>query len=150
MIQPYLSSVESTDGELSVIGIDGAWTHAIGKSPRFEGKDENVSQALAVSSEEAEIADRCLDSIPEEVFYIRIDLIRDDEAGCAFRRSRSSNPRYFCRSRPQPSTGTSRAWSESWAETDVDFWQSLGKPSTTPLAPNPAALSTLLDSRITW
>ena len=79
MIQPYLSSVESIDGERSVIGIDGAWTHAIGKFPRFEGDDEAVSQALAVSSEEAAIADRCLESIPEEVFYIRIDLIRDDE-----------------------------------------------------------------------
>ena len=45
----------------------------------FEGDDEAVSQAVAVSSEEAEIADRCIDSIPEEVFYIRIDLIRDDE-----------------------------------------------------------------------
>lgn len=79
MIQPYLSSVESTDGERSVIGIDGAWTHTIRKAPRFDGDKENVSQALEVSDEEAAVADRCLESVPDEVFYARIDLIRDNE-----------------------------------------------------------------------
>jgi hypothetical protein len=78
MIQPYFPSVESSHGERSVIGIDGAWTHTVRKAPRFDGDEETVSEAFEVAHEEAAIADRCLEALPGEVLYARIDLMRDD------------------------------------------------------------------------
>lgn len=45
MIQPYLPSVE-TEGERALIWIAGELTHAVRKSPRFSGEDEEVSEAV--------------------------------------------------------------------------------------------------------
>ena len=77
MVQPYFRSVESSEGERSVIGVDGAWTHAVRKAPRFEGDDEHVSEGLAVTGEEIAIAEACLGVVPGDVFYARLDLMRD-------------------------------------------------------------------------
>jgi hypothetical protein len=77
LVQPYLPSVEGW-GERSIIYIDGAFTHAIRKSPRFGGEDESVSAALPIEPDERALAERALAEVPEPLLYARIDMARDD------------------------------------------------------------------------
>lgn len=101
MIQPYLQSVESPSGERSVLGIDGAWTHTIRKSPRFEGDGESISEAFPVSDDEAAIADRCLEAIPYAVLYARVDLMRDDEGQWCVSELELIEPSLFLKQSPE-------------------------------------------------
>ena len=74
LVQRYLPSVEG-HGERALIWIDGELTHAIRKSPRFEGDDESVStEAMEISPAEAALAARVLDVLDGEPFYARIDM----------------------------------------------------------------------------
>ena len=74
LVQLYLPSVED-HGERALIWIDGALTHAVRKSPRFEGEDEAVSTvAVPISSAEADLARRALDAAPGPLLYARIDI----------------------------------------------------------------------------
>ncbi len=78
LVQPYLKSVEE-HGERSVIWIDGEWTHAIRKNPRFVGRGEAVSKsALAIGAAEADLAAQALDfvrgSLAQPLLYARVDM----------------------------------------------------------------------------
>lgn len=76
MIQPYISSVDDY-GERSIIWIDGAFTHAIRKTPRFAGGHEKVSGAMPIAPEEASFAGKVIASIEPRPLYARCDLARD-------------------------------------------------------------------------
>ncbi len=76
MVQPYIRSVEGY-GERSILWIDGAFTHAIRKSPRFGGEHENVSDALDIADDERALATAALAAVPHELLYARVDLARD-------------------------------------------------------------------------
>jgi hypothetical protein len=76
MVQPYVQSVEGY-GERSIIWIDGAFTHAIRKSPRFGGEHENVSEALPIADDERALATAALQAAPQPLLYARIDVARD-------------------------------------------------------------------------
>ena len=78
MIQPYMNSV-NTEGERSIIWINGEVTHAIRKEPRFSNGEESVSPAYSPSREEREFAERAVASAPGPIVYARIDVMRDDE-----------------------------------------------------------------------
>lgn len=78
MFQPFLGSVE-TEGECSVVWIDGAITHAIRKKPRFSGDEESVSSAIKPTQEEAELALRAIQAAPGPLLYARADLMRDND-----------------------------------------------------------------------
>ena len=74
LIQPYLASVES-HGERALIWIDGELTHAVRKTPRWDGDDENVSQsAVAITDEEADLARRALAVVDGPILYGRVDV----------------------------------------------------------------------------
>lgn len=77
MVQPYLPSVEN-EGERSLMWIDGRWTHAIRKSPRFAGQEESVSGALPVTEAERALGEAALACVPgaEELLYARVDVMR--------------------------------------------------------------------------
>ncbi|MCG8405949.1 MAG: hypothetical protein MI923_12205 [Phycisphaerales bacterium] len=75
MIQQYMTSIEN-EGERALIWIAGRWTHAIRKSPRFSGGDEQVSEASEVSAKEQTFAERVLTDIKAELLYARLDVIR--------------------------------------------------------------------------
>ncbi len=63
LVQPYLRSVE-TYGERALIWIDDGLSHAVRKSPRWQGQDEEVSQeAVPIAPEEAALADRALEVV---------------------------------------------------------------------------------------
>jgi glutathione synthase/RimK-type ligase-like ATP-grasp enzyme len=78
MVQPYVQSVEEY-GERSIVWIDGAFTHAIRKSPRFGGEHESVSEALPIADDERALAEAALATIGDELLYARIDVARDEK-----------------------------------------------------------------------
>lgn len=80
MIQPFLPAVE-TSGERSLIWIDGAFTHAIHKQPRFAGQDERVELAWFDESLRA-AGQRVIDAVrsagvfpTSDLLYGRVDLM---------------------------------------------------------------------------
>ncbi len=65
-------------GERSLIWIDGSWTHAIRKRPRFAGQDEQVLPHGEPTARELEIANGALSGLTDRILYARVDLVPDD------------------------------------------------------------------------
>jgi hypothetical protein len=78
MAQRYMSGVEAP-GERAVVWIDGDIQHAVTKQPRFSGGVERVSDAVAVSGRERELALAALSCVDAPLLYARIDLVADDD-----------------------------------------------------------------------
>lgn len=76
MIQPYVTSVDG-HGERALVWIDGAFTHAVRKTPRFTGQDEDVSPAVPIEADERAVADAVMARFAADVLYARVDLARD-------------------------------------------------------------------------
>lgn len=82
LVQQYLSSVEGY-GERALIWIDGELTHAVRKSPRFQGDCESTSiEAVPITAAERTLAARALSAatkiVDEELLYARIDVAPGD------------------------------------------------------------------------
>ncbi len=80
MIQPFMADVEA-EGERSLIWIDGEFTHAIHKHPRFAGQEEAVHLAEFDASLRA-AGQRVMDAVDRigvfpmsELLYGRVDLM---------------------------------------------------------------------------
>ena len=73
LIQPYLPSVEG-HGERALVWIDGEFTHAVRKSPRFADGAESVSEALPISSAEFALGHAALRDIADRLLYARVDV----------------------------------------------------------------------------
>lgn len=74
LVQRYLPSVED-HGERALVFIDGELTHAVRKSPRFEGDDEAVTaDPVPVSAAEAHLARRALGAVDGPLLYARVDV----------------------------------------------------------------------------
>jgi len=74
LVQRYLPSV-ADHGERALVWIDGELTHAVRKSPRFEGDDESVSsEAVAISEAEAALARRVIEEVRDPLLYARVDV----------------------------------------------------------------------------
>jgi len=78
MVQRWMPSVE-TYGERSLVWIDGVFTHAIRKAPRFAGGAEHVSDEVAISDDERAFGERALAPLAGELLYARVDMVRDGE-----------------------------------------------------------------------
>ncbi|HSO40851.1 MAG TPA: hypothetical protein VLT33_50340 [Labilithrix sp.] len=78
MVQRWMPSVE-TYGERSLVWIDGEFTHAIRKTPRFAGGVEQVSEAVPIADDERAFATRALAPLAAELLYARVDVVRDAE-----------------------------------------------------------------------
>lgn len=76
MVQQWMPSVE-TYGERSLVWIDGAFTHAIRKTPRFSGGAERVSAEVQIADDERAFAERALAPLASELLYARVDMVRD-------------------------------------------------------------------------
>lgn len=75
LVQPYVPSVEG-HGERALVWIDGAFTHAVRKTPRFGADPERVSEALAIEADELELGVRALEPHAHELLYARVDVAR--------------------------------------------------------------------------
>jgi hypothetical protein len=79
MIQPYMASVDGI-GERSIVCIDGEISHAVRKSPRFAGAEEQVSSgAIAIADDERRLAERVLSRFDVPLLYARVDVMRDEK-----------------------------------------------------------------------
>ncbi|MGE3181120.1 MAG: RimK family alpha-L-glutamate ligase [Phycisphaerae bacterium] len=78
MIQPHLSGFRDP-GERNLIWIEGEWTHAIRKHPRYAGDDERVEGGVPPTREELKVADAALAQVPYKLRYARADLVPDEE-----------------------------------------------------------------------
>ncbi|MFT5048872.1 MAG: hypothetical protein ACI8QZ_000259 [Chlamydiales bacterium] len=82
LVQCFVPSVQTT-GEKSLVWIDGDFTHAVIKQPRFLDDDESVSAALPVDGATADLgrvvlASACQDiSIQlSDLLYARVDIVQ--------------------------------------------------------------------------
>ena len=80
MIQPFLPGIE-TDGELSLIYLEGTFSHAIRKRPqpgdfRVQPEYEGIITAHSPAADELAAAEAVLERVDEELLYARIDLVR--------------------------------------------------------------------------
>ncbi len=81
MIQPYLPAIED-EGEISLIYLGGAFSHAIRKRPqagdfRVQPEYDGIITPHDPAADEREAAERILASVDEDLLYARIDLVRD-------------------------------------------------------------------------
>ena len=81
LVQPYLSSVES-EGELSVVFVDRAVSHALRKVPQpgnFTAQHwHSTITTTTLIADEAALVERVVAAAGNGVLYGRIDLLRDD------------------------------------------------------------------------
>ncbi len=81
LVQEYLTSIEEW-GERSLTWIDGEFTHAIRKNPRWAGGHESVSgEPATMAPDEIAIAMRVVAAAPGPLLYARVDLARDADGG---------------------------------------------------------------------
>ena len=81
MIQPYLPAIEQ-EGEISLIYLGGAFSHAIRKRPqagdfRVQPEYDGIIIPHEPAADERAAAERILAAVEEELLYARIDLVRD-------------------------------------------------------------------------
>lgn len=81
MVQPFLPSLES-EGELSLIYIEGDFSHAVRKHPaagdfRVQSIWGGTVAATEAGSEHAEVAERALGQLEKPPLYARVDLVTD-------------------------------------------------------------------------
>lgn len=87
MIQPFMRSILTT-GELSLLYIDGRFSHAVNKRPapnefRVQEHLGGILQAFAPTDTQLTLAEEVLALVPEPTLYARIDLLVDaDEQPC--------------------------------------------------------------------
>jgi len=78
LVQPFLKAVEG-HGERALVWIDGEFTHAVRKSPRFAGNDEQVSEAISISTAERLVGEAALLPISRDLLYARVDVAPGDD-----------------------------------------------------------------------
>ena len=75
LVQPYIDSVDGY-GERSIVMIDGELSHAIRKTPRFEGDNEKIDGPFPIAGDERAVAEAALAPYGD-LLYARVDLARD-------------------------------------------------------------------------
>jgi len=73
LVQPWLSSVEG-HGERALVWIDGEFTHAVRKSPRFAADEERVSEAPPIGAAELAVGTAALGPASDRLLYARVDV----------------------------------------------------------------------------
>jgi hypothetical protein len=99
LIQPYLRSVEG-HGERAMVAIEGEFTHAVRKSPRFIGMEESVSEAVSLHADERELGERVLARYPR-LAYARVDVARDERGVPMIMELELIEPSLFLRQNPR-------------------------------------------------
>lgn len=105
MLQPFQHDV-LTQGETSLMIIDGRFTHAIRKTPKsgdFRVQDDHGGQVhdYTPSQEEITFAEAAVAAVPFDVLYARVDLIRDNDGQLAVMELEMIEPELFFRFHPE-------------------------------------------------
>jgi len=80
LVQPYLAAVDG-HGERALVWIDGAFTHAVRKSPRFAGDAECVSAAVPISAAERQVGEAAVAPFGDRLLYARVDVAPGPDGG---------------------------------------------------------------------
>ncbi|MCB9870694.1 MAG: hypothetical protein H6837_12620 [Planctomycetes bacterium] len=101
LVQPYMDSIHS-HGERALVWIDGTWTHAVHKHPRFCEDDERVSDAIPIEPAERDLAERTLAAAVAgaPLLYARLDLLRDGDGAPRISELELIEPSLFLRQSP--------------------------------------------------
>ncbi|MEY2625570.1 MAG: hypothetical protein RL412_1345 [Pseudomonadota bacterium] len=99
LIQPFLRAVEG-HGERALVWIDGEFTHAVRKSPRFAGNDEQVSEALPISAAERRVGEAALALISRELLYARVDVAPGEDGAPVVMELELVEPSLFLKQHP--------------------------------------------------
>lgn len=102
LVQPYLDSVEHY-GERALVWIDGDFTHAVRKTPRFAGGVESVSEALPISAAERAVGETALAAVgalDEDLLYARVDVAPDAAGHTVVMELELVEPSLFLRQNP--------------------------------------------------
>ncbi len=96
MVQPYLESVAS-EGETSVLVIDGEITHAVRRTPPLtEGGTGGDGTLVPLTDELSSMAVRVLEmSGSSKLLYARVDLVRDADGELALLELELTEPTLF-------------------------------------------------------
>lgn len=83
MVQPFLPSLEA-EGELSLIYVEGAFSHAVRKQPaagdfRVQSIWGGTMAPTEAEPQHVEVAERALAQLDEPPLYARVDLVTDLE-----------------------------------------------------------------------
>lgn len=76
LVQPYLRSVDGY-GERSIVMVDGEFSHAIRKTPRFSGDIEKIDGPFPIADDERMVAEAALAPYGD-LLYGRVDMARDE------------------------------------------------------------------------
>ena len=79
LVQPFLASIE-TDGEVSVVAIDGRVTHAVAKRPaseewRVQSEYGGSVTPVSVTEQHERVVAQVLDAVNRMPAYARVDLV---------------------------------------------------------------------------
>ena len=79
MVQPYVASVEEY-GERALVFIDGAYSHAVAKTPFqiLAAAGEAGETPVVATPEEVDVASRVAAMAPGRALYARVDLVRGE------------------------------------------------------------------------
>jgi glutathione synthase/RimK-type ligase-like ATP-grasp enzyme len=105
MIQPFLDSIVEK-GEISLIVIDGKYTHAVLKKVKFGDfrvQDDfgGTVHPYEATPEEIAIAEKAVAACPYHPLYARVDLVWDQNDELAVSELELIEPELFFRNRPE-------------------------------------------------
>jgi len=107
MLQPYLSRVE-TEGEVSVMLIDGEPTHsvqklAVGGDYRVQDEHGGTDHLVCLDPSLVALSQRALSVAPgeERPLYARVDFLFDDEGAAVVNELELIEPMLFFQHRPE-------------------------------------------------
>jgi glutathione synthase/RimK-type ligase-like ATP-grasp enzyme len=101
MLQPFQHAILS-QGELSLMVIDGQYTHAIRKTAKagdFRVQDDHggTVHRYEASTEEIRFAEAAVAAVPFDVLYARVDMVRDNRGQLAIMELEMIEPELFFR-----------------------------------------------------
>lgn len=105
MLQPFQHNILE-EGELSLMVIDGQYTHAIRKTAKagdFRVQDDHGGSVhrYDASADEILFAEAAVAAVPFDVLYARVDLIRDNDGQLAIMELEMIEPELFFRFCPE-------------------------------------------------
>lgn len=77
LVQPVLAGFDDP-GERSLVWIDGTFTHAIRKRPRYEGAEERVEALPELAPADLELARATVATLPPGCTFARVDVVDHD------------------------------------------------------------------------
>jgi glutathione synthase/RimK-type ligase-like ATP-grasp enzyme len=105
LLQPFQHAILA-EGEISLMVIDGQFSHAIRKTPKtgdFRVQDDHGGSVHAhvASVEEQQFAEQAVAAVPFDVLYARVDIVCDNAGKLSIMEVEMIEPELFFRYRPK-------------------------------------------------